>query len=264
MEWEQPAEPQKKKGMHPAQAGSVLLLVLTVMVLLCYAVIFVNPYVPFNIFAPERADMPTATAAAAAEMATSTPVPTSTPVEPFPPTWTPTWTPTATSTRPPLPTRTPTFTPGPVPMFSVPCKPIFTSQDLYPEAADWWSGVAGEVSTATGKPVTNATIRIWDDEGHAWETKPGDAQAYSKVYGAAHCANGTYTWWEQFLDRSCKESFTVHVQASSGGYKSRIVTFNTCGFWRGGLVVFFFQEFFWSIRQGQEHPRAQAWNARAT
>ena len=242
MEWEQPSETQQKKGMNPAQAGSVLFLVLTVVVLLCYAVIFVNPQIIFNPFRPADVKLPTATVAEVGDVATSTPVPTSTPVEPFPPTWTPTWTPTATSTRPPLPTRTPTFTPGPVPMFSMPCNPIFTSQELYEDSQGWWSGVAGEVSTAGGKPVTNATIRVWDDKGHVWETKPGDAQAYAKVYGAAHCANGTYTWWEQFLHRSCKEVFTVHVQAFSAGGKSRIVTFDTTGDCSKNLVLVHFQK----------------------
>ena len=75
-----------------------------------------------------------------------------------------------------------------------------------------------------------------------WETKPGNAQAYSKVYGAAHCANGTYTWWEQFLYRSCKESFTVHVQAISGAHKSRVVTFNTSGDCKKNLVLVHFRK----------------------
>jgi hypothetical protein len=242
MEWEQPTEAEKKKGMSPAQAGSVLFIVLTVVVLLCYAVIYMDPQFIFNPFKPPVVELPTATMAVMGEQPTSTPVPTATPRQPFPPTWTPTATPTATPTRPPLPTRTPTFTPGPIPMFSVPCEPIFTPNKLYTQDNDWWSGVAGEVTTAAGKPVTNVTIRVWDDFGHVWETKPGDAQAYADEYGAAHCASGTYAWWEQFLFTSCEESITVHVQAISGGYKSRVVTFNTSGDCDKNLVLVHFQK----------------------
>ena len=127
-------------------------------------------------------------------------------------------------------------------MFTLPCDPIFTNQTLYEGGEGWWSGVAGEVATAAGRPVTNVTIRVWDDFGHVWETKPGNAQAYAEVYGRAHCASGTYAWWEQFLFTSCKESITVHVQAISGGYKSRVITFNTSGDCSKNLVLVHFQK----------------------
>jgi hypothetical protein len=242
MEWEQPAETEKKKGRGPAQTGSMLFIVLTVIVLLCYAVIYVNPQIMFNPFKPPAVQLPTPTMAAMGEVPTPTPPPTNTPAQPFPPTWTPTATATPTNTRPPTATPTPTSTPGPIPMFTSPCDPIFTNQKLYEGAEGWWSGVAGEVATAAGRPVTNVTIRVWDDFGHVWETKPGNAQAYAEIYGPAHCASGTYAWWEQFLFTSCKESITVHVQAISGGYKSRVITFNTSGDCSKNLVLVHFQK----------------------
>jgi hypothetical protein len=247
MEWEQPTTTTQKKGTDPAQAGSVLFIVLTIGVLLCYAVIFVNPQIMFNPFKPPIAQLPTPTMAAAGAVPTSTPPPTSTPEQPFPPTWTPTATPLPTNTRPPLPTRTPippTPKPGPIPMFSLECDPIFTKQTLYPEGEGWWTGVAGEVTTREGKPVTSVTIRVWDDFGNVWEVKPGDASAYGSVYGSAYCGDGTFAWWEQFLFSNCRESITVHVQAISGGYKSRVITFKTSGDCNKNLVLVHFTKNF--------------------
>ena len=80
MEWEQPSETQQKKGSNPAQAGSMLFIALTMVVLLCYVVIFVNPQIMFNPFKPEAVQLPTPTMVAAGQVATSTPVPTSTPM----------------------------------------------------------------------------------------------------------------------------------------------------------------------------------------
>jgi len=244
MEWEpQPPIEEKKKGMNPAQAGSVLFMILTVIVLLCYATIYLNPQIVFNPFKPPAAQIvqPTTVGVVGVDN-TPTPTFTHTPEQPFPPTWTPTATGTPTVTRTPTPTKTPTNTPGPIPPFSLNQSPIFTSQTLYPNASDWWSGVAGEVTTPSGKPVTNAVIRVWDDFGHVWEVKPGDAQAYGSVYGSVYGGHGTYAWWEQFLDVSCQQSIKVHVQALSGGYKSRVVNFETSGNCEKNLVLVHFQK----------------------
>jgi hypothetical protein len=245
MEWEPPSAPEEKKGLQPAQAGSILFIVLTVIVLLCYAVIFVNPQIVFNPFKPPAVAFPTATLSAMASTPTLTPLPTSTPQQPFPPTWTPTATPTSTVTRTPTPTGTPvppTNTPAPLPPFSVYDGPIFVTQRLYPEASDWWSGVAGEVTNRNGRPVTDVTIRIWDEEGHVWETKSGNAEEYGETYGSIYSGRGTYAWWEQFLEVSCQESIKVNVQAISGNAKSKVVTFNTTGDCDKNLVLIHFQK----------------------
>lgn len=244
MEWEQPSisEEQKKKGMSPAQAGSILFMVLTVVMLLCYVAIFVNPQIMFNPFKPPVANIQPPEVQVGGATPTPTVPPTFTPPQPFPPTWTPTATGTATVTRTPTPTRTPTSTPKPLPAFSLLHNPIFTHNKLYPEAADWWSGVAGEVTSRAGTPVTAVTIRVWDDFGHVWETQPGDAPDYGEVFGSVYGGRGTYAWWEQFLDISCKQSIKVHVQAISGGYKSGVVTFDTAGTCDKNLVLVHFQK----------------------
>jgi hypothetical protein len=178
MNWEQPSTTKEKKGMTPAQAGSILFLFLTVLVLLCYVAIFISPQAAFNPFKPPMVQFPTPTAAAAGIVATPTPSPTATSAVPFPPTWTPTATPTVTVTRtprPPTPTWTPTSTRAPLPAFTLRREIIYTKQYLYSGAEDWWSGVAGEVTTSSGMAYTDATVRIWDDFGHVWETHPGDA-----------------------------------------------------------------------------------------
>ena len=69
MEWEpQPPIEEKKKGMSPAQAGSVLFMVLTIIVLLCYATIFVNPQIMFNPFKPPAAHIVQPTTVGAASV----------------------------------------------------------------------------------------------------------------------------------------------------------------------------------------------------
>lgn len=94
-----------------------MVLGLTVLALLCYATIFIQPNIPFNPLSPQRA-----TEAAAARIAAlGTPVAavTATTDQTYPPTWTPTLTntpgptKTATATRTPTPTKTstPTRTP---------------------------------------------------------------------------------------------------------------------------------------------------------
>jgi hypothetical protein len=118
--------------------------------------------------------------------------------------------------------------------------PIFIKQKLYPEASSWWSGVAGEVTNRDARPVTGVTIRIWDEEGHVWETKSGDAQEYGEAYGSVYSGRGTYAWWEQFLEISCQESIKVNVQAISGAKKSKVVTFNTSGTCDKNLVLVHF------------------------
>ena len=80
------------------EIATVVVVVLIALVLLCYLAIFINPWVPFNLFPP----------------ATRTPVAlVTTEVEP---TWTPSPTPTATSTATPTPTWTPSPTPTNTPL----------------------------------------------------------------------------------------------------------------------------------------------------
>lgn len=93
-----------------------MVLGLTVLSIICYAVIYVQPNLPINPLSPKRA---TVRANRLIASFTATPLPTSTRETPYPPTWTPTHTntpgptKTSTNTRTPTPTKTntPTRTP---------------------------------------------------------------------------------------------------------------------------------------------------------
>jgi hypothetical protein len=93
-----------------------MIMGMTILAILCYATIFVQPNIPFNPLSPDRA---TLTASQAAPVVILPP--TFTPDQSYPATWTPTPTntpgptKTATDTRTPTPTKTftPTQTPTP-------------------------------------------------------------------------------------------------------------------------------------------------------
>ena len=119
--------------------------------------------------------------------------------------------------------------------------PIFVRQTLYPGAGNWWTGVAGEVSTLAGEAVTDVVIRIWDNKGHAWETQPGGAANYAQSYGTTYGGGGSYAWWEQVLDGSCQQEITVNVQVLSNGKPaSSQVTTKTTGNCQTNLVLVHF------------------------
>jgi hypothetical protein len=234
-------------GSGLAQVFTWLFALLTVLVIVLYVFIFVNPYHPINPFPPYAALLtPIATEAAVAEGTTV--LPTFTPPATFPPTWTPTLTPIPTETFTPRPTATrrpprATSTPIPLPMqFATREPPIKTRQLLYgAAAAGWWTGVAGEVSDEDGNPVTDVTIRVWDDRGHSWQTTPGRAADYARVFGDSLGGGGSFAWWEQVLDGGCQQSFTVHVQVLSGGQPaSDPVTTQTSGSCDRNLILIFF------------------------
>ena len=259
MNWEQPAETEEKQESGgSARAGSILFMLLTVAVLLVYVAIFVNPQSILNPFKPVVVMVPTATPVPTAYVSPTVP-PTWTPPSPFPPTWTPTATATPTLTRTPTPTGTPTYTPRPLPAFTLRMEPIYTSQvaydDMYEDKPEnqwpsrWWSGVAGEVTDRAGNAVMDVTIKIWDDYGHVWQTRPGEVEAntgvrYWRYYDSAYGGRGTRAWWDQFLGISCQQSIAVHVQAISGNRSSRVVDVRTTGECKSNLVMIHFQKNF--------------------
>jgi hypothetical protein len=229
---------------------TVLIGLMTVLVFALYVFIFFNPYHPINPF-PPYATMLTPAPTGDEPVGLVVP-PTFTPPPTFPPTWTPSVTPLPTQTGTPRPTgtaRPPTKTPTArvLPMqFVTREAPKAVQQLLYGAGANsWWTGVAGEVSDENGEAVTDVVIRIWDDKGHAWETSPGGAADYARVYGTSFGGGGSYAWWEQHLDGSCAQSFTIYVQVKKDGkVVSDPVTTQTSGTCAQNLVLVHFKKRF--------------------
>ncbi len=150
-------EPKKRKRPDEGLLWNVLtvvFLLLTLCMLAGFAMVFVNPYVPFNPFPP-----PTLPAVV------SLPSPTATlPLMTLPPTWTPvpTVTPTVSSTDTPTPLPAPpTLTPTPFPYELQPGSPTYTTSKIFhADAGCNWLSVAGQVLDASGKPVVvNVMVR---------------------------------------------------------------------------------------------------------
>lgn len=163
------------------EIATVVVVVIIALIVLCYLVIYLNPWVFFNPFKPatptptpgdsalfEPTWTPTATATE-----TDTPTPTST--------WTPT--PTATDTPTPLPptatdTPTPTSTSPPPPTKRPPPpKPTATPTPwpYYYDSAGGranceLTGVYGYVLAANGLPEADVQMRVGNDQGWRADT----------------------------------------------------------------------------------------------
>ncbi|MGC9467359.1 MAG: hypothetical protein ACP5HS_02090 [Anaerolineae bacterium] len=170
---------------------SLVVLGMTVVVLLCYISIAINPYLFFNPFPPGPdafvvatiTPSPTSRAYAATWTPTTTPTVTPTP----PPSFTPTITPTPEPTTPP-PTPEPTATPTP----RVTRSPYpFTYEITYetPLYGCAWMGVAGTVVDIDGNPLTGYPIHVWGG-GIDTVVYSGDKQAYGD------------SGWEQFFNNA--------------------------------------------------------------
>ncbi len=172
---------------------SLVMLGLTVITVLCYILIAINPYLPFNPFPPPPKVI--------AVVATNTPTPT--PKHSPIPTWTPTSTPTVTPTPPPTftptptrtpppptpitPSATPTFTPSPTPRVTRSPWP-FTYELTYetPLYGCNWMGIGGTVQDIDGNPLRGYPIHIWGG-GIDVVVNSGDNQRYGDA------------GWEQYL-----------------------------------------------------------------
>lgn len=172
---------------------SLVMLGLTVITLLCYISIAINPFLPFNPFPPDRVG--------AFVVATETPLPTVPPA-----TWTPTATPTITPTPPP--SFTPTITPTPEPTSPPPTRtptPTVTprvTRSPYPFTYELtyetplygcsWMGVAGTVQDIDGNPLIGYPIHVW---GGGIDTVVNSGS--KQMYGDAG--------WEQFFNNQPQE-----------------------------------------------------------
>ncbi len=163
------------------EIATVVIVVLTALVLLCYGSIAVMPQVPWNPFKP-----PTETVVAGTTAlweATWTPSPTPTATDTGTPT--PTWTPTATATDTPTPTatETPTATPTDTPAPTNtrrPAPPPRPTATPTPWPYDYsaaggrgnctFTGVYGYVLAANGLPEGGVLMRAGNDQGWRTET----------------------------------------------------------------------------------------------
>lgn len=214
---------------HPASRGggafwnflTGLVLLATVLLVGLFLVIFINPYVPFNLFPP-----PTAPGGEPPLVDTSTATPTI-----FPPTWTPTVsqqvpptnTPELAMTSTPLPVEaTPTIeatatseastiTPTlPAMPYSLRGTPVAVSSTIiHPDLACNWNGVGGQAFDMQGAPIVGLTIQL----GGSLEGKTVNLLSLTGTavqYGPAgyefslgdHPAASNSTLWVQLLDQA--------------------------------------------------------------
>jgi len=148
-------------------ALTIIILLGVVCVVATFLVIFTNPEVAINPFAPPV--LPTAVAM---------PTYTATPRSILPPTWTPSPSPVPTDTSTPQPTDTPAPSATPFSLFTptqtvtvsgVRGSPFEVSQGtpvstaslaFYPERRCDWMGVAGQVFDLSGAPISGQQVRI--------------------------------------------------------------------------------------------------------
>jgi hypothetical protein len=187
---------------------SLVMLGLTLLIVVYYIIIAVNPMTGLNPFPPDPAE---------AGWIVATGTPTTTPTETPVPTWTPTNTPTITPTPPPsfTPTITPTpepTTPPPTPVPTATPTPRvtrspypFTYEISYetPYYGCAWMGVAGTVQDIDGNPLTGYPIHVWGG-GIDTVVTSGDKQMYGN------------SGWEQFFNNAPMDAqgvFRVQIHA---------------------------------------------------
>jgi hypothetical protein len=160
-------EEQEQKQTRPKKkrrgAGGCLLNILsgilvsgTLVIVLVFALVFLNPQISFNPFPPPTLPV---------LVLTNTPTPT--PKGLLPSTWTPVPTSTATPTETPTPTDTPIPTETPIPTADIESGTSFTIQEgspsyetntFHPNEGCNWLGVAGQVFDSEGNPVTGVLV----------------------------------------------------------------------------------------------------------
>ena len=210
------------------EIATILVVMMTIFVCICYAAIFNNPYVAFNPFKPPTATRPgmaqgppptfpptwtpTATGMPTdTPMATNTPTVTNTPTPTNTGTPFPTRTPTVTPTSPPTetPTITPTPTPTPGPRYTLdPGKP--------PEDITFcaYTEIRVNVLGYDGLPKQGINAHIWSTD------LSFDATVTTDVFGEAkkRVADGEYfdaTWYIQLLEGGVPVSEVKTVSTSS-------------------------------------------------
>lgn len=181
---------------------SVTFLGLTLIALVGYFIMLVNPQVAYNPFPPQRVGEVTAT-------------PTPTAVGQVPPTWTPTNTPTVTNTPTPRPTRTPTGIPSPSPTWPPTSTPTprvtrspypFTCEIDYrrPEY-DRWTGVAGHFEDLDGMPLPGYHAQVQCPGAGTFTPRAGSNERHNLIYGNEAA-------WEQACNPAQYQPMEVRIQ----------------------------------------------------
>ena len=213
---------------RPLDILTVLVMLLTVLVLLCYGVIFFQPRIFFNPFKPG----PPAEEQLAAMLTRQAPppgtpaTPTATNTPSLPPTWTPTATgtptntPTATATPTPTstPTRKPTPKPPPAPgeHYFVLSTGVQPSTYRYPTLDCQWMGITGFIYDKDGLFKKGVTVKVWLD---GWSGTTAVSGAYDEYVGHGKGEPGEY---EVFLSNEPREE-VWHMQLFEGGVPASAV-----------------------------------------
>jgi hypothetical protein len=205
------------------QIATLVVVVVTVLVCMCYLLIFVNPQVALNPFKPPLA---TPTAVALGLQRTWTPTFTSTPTQTLTPTLTPT--PTRTPTVTPTPTKTPivpTATTTRRPPTRTPLPPTAPPTPVY----DFRLGRAVEEHENCGTWYLSGTV--WNSADPNQGTRSGVLVRVwfgGQVQGTA--TTGSYGktagYWEWFFGKGTAGNGVVAVVDSNGNLLSPQVPFH--------------------------------------
>ena len=153
---EPPKRPKKRRSGCFINLLSGIFVAATLVVVLLFAMIFINPQTPLNPLPPTT--LP-------ALVLTNTPTPT--PKGVLPSTWTPTPTLTASPTLTPTETPSPTPTNTPVPTADLESGTSFEIQEgspsyevnsLHASAGCGWMGVAGQIFDREGNPISGVLV----------------------------------------------------------------------------------------------------------
>jgi hypothetical protein len=197
------------------EIATILVVMMTIFVCLCYAAIFRNPYVAFNPFKP-----PTATPWGMAEeppatfpptwtptvtgIPTDTPTVTNTPTVTHTPTATGTATPTATNTHTVTPTSPPTVPPTATPLPTPTLPPRYNlDPGKPPEGITYcaYTEIRVNVSDYDGLPKQGVSVHIWsgdlgfdtmmitDSIGQAWK-RIADGEYFDATWNIQLLENG--------------------------------------------------------------------------
>jgi len=235
---------------------TLLLLVLTPIVLLCYLSILLFPTMPLNPLPPVAAlppaVIPPTSTPTTTPTVTPTPRPTNTPTELPTSTPTPTEAPTELPTSTPEPTvagrrteptlppsLTPSSTPTPIVTLSVTKSPFnYTAEVLYQYNQLYgvnWAGIAGRVFGLNLKgELTNIVVRAWGDD-------PLGEDGLMRASGTA-TQYGPSGWEFRLGDKPAFGKWNVQLLTDDGQPLSPVVEIEMKGDPRANLAYVIFQQ----------------------